>query len=154
MLADGSGWETVHDVVQWAVRRQRDTADALRFAENRHEDLSRDGMDDAAVHRAEDRVSEARTKHEQVRRDKKSVFANLFASACAALAESATAGGIAPSDPEWRRLCVGHVHELGRRHRLELTLEAIEDVAEGSDVPQQVREEVFEPLRRLDSCCA
>ena len=59
----------------------------------------------------------------------------------------------APSDPAWRRLCVGHVHAVGRAHRSEFSIETVEMIAEGSDVPESVREEVFEPLRRLEAAC-
>ena len=47
---------------------------------------------------------------------------------------------------------MGNVHAVGRLHRNEFSIETVEMVAEGSDVPESVREEVFEPLRRLEVC--
>ena len=152
-LIDGSGWSLVHAVVGWIVGQERDSADALRSAERRHEDLARDGRDDQAVLGAEERANEVRQKHEHVRREKKAAFANLFAGACAVLSEEAADGGVAPTEPEWRRLCIGHVHALGRLHRNQFSLETVEMVAEGSDVPEGLREEVFEPLRKLGVYC-
>lgn len=154
-LVDASGWELVDDVLEWVVARQRDTAGKLRSAERRHEDASRDGLDDAAVLAAEDRVGDAKQAHEHARREKKAGFANFFAGACAVLSEADGAAGgssFAPTEPEWRRLYVGNVHAVGRLHRNEFSIETVEMVAEGSDVPESVREEVFEPLRRLEVC--
>ena len=94
-LIDGSGWSLVHAVVGWIVGQERDSADALRSAERRHEDLARDGRDDQAVLSAEERANEVRQKHEHVRREKKAAFANLFAGACAVLSEEAADGGVA-----------------------------------------------------------
>jgi len=162
-LIDGSGWELVYEVVEWAVGRQRDASAALRAAERRHTSLSEDGLDDNAVLNAEERVADAKANHDRARREAKAAFANFFAGTCAVLSEGGDgaagadgvggAGGVASTDPEWRRMCAGHVHALGRLYRSEFSLETVEMVAEGSDVPEAVREEVFEPLRRLAQCC-
>ena len=61
--------------------------------------------------------------------------------------------GVASSDPVWRRVCIGHVHALGRLHRNEFSLQTVEMIAESNEVADSVREEVFEPLRRLEHCC-
>ena len=78
----------------------------------------------------------------------------LFAGACTVLSAPAAGGGLGASDAaEWRRVCVGRTHAIGRLHRNEFSLETVELVAEGSDVAEEVREEVFGPLRRLEKTC-
>ena len=100
---------------------------------------------------AEELVNEAKTSHEHARREKKSAFANFFAGACAVLSEEAPAD--AGDSTEWRRVCVGRTHAIGRLHRNEFSLETVEMVAEGSDVAESVQAEVFGPLRKLEACC-
>ena len=120
-LIDGSGWELLYDVVEYAVNRAKDAQVTLRSAERRHSDLSRDGLDDQAVLAAEERVAECKQAHDDVRREMKAVFANLFASACTVLGEAEPSTPM-EADPEWRRVCIGHVQALGRRHRNEFSL--------------------------------
>ena len=108
-------------VVDFVVGQQRDTAARLRAAERQHDELQREGLDDAAVMNAEERLAAVKQRHEAVRRDKKALFANFFAGVCTLLGEAdgASAGGIAPTDPEWRRVCVGHAHAIGARLAVE-----------------------------------
>ena len=45
------------------------------------------------------------------------------------------------------------IHAVGRLYRGDFSLETVETVAEGSDVPEAVRDEVFAPLRQLEDHC-
>ena len=50
-------------------------------------------------------------------------------------------------------MLIGRTHAVGRLYRNDFSLETVEMVAEGSEIPEVVREEVFGPLRKLAACC-
>ena len=154
-------FDVFNEAVDSAVRKQRDLAADLAKAERRVHGMRRDGAPPADVGRAEDRAADVKAAHEEARREKKAAFASLFAGACAVLGGDANGG--APAEllgrmgaadrAEWRRVCLGRIHAVGRLYRGDFSLETVETVAEGSDVPEAVRDEVFAPLRQLEQHC-
>lgn len=151
-LLTPAGWEVVDEALDWAVRRQRDTARGLDNAERRLERAASYGADGATVGGAEDLLQEAKHANEHARREKKSAFANLFAGACAALSSPPQMADAAEG-AEWRRVCIGRTLAVGRLYRNDFSLETVEMVAEGSEITDTVREEIFAPLHQLEACC-
>lgn len=133
-----------------AVRRQRDTSANLSKRERALERLKGFSVDEAEIGGEEELVAEAKRAHEYARREKKAAFANFFAGACAALTAPPPTGD---TTNEWRRVIAGRTHALGRLYRNDFALDTVTMIAEGSDISEAVREEVFGPLRLLELAC-
>eukprot|EP00964_Phaeocystis_antarctica_P103705 scaffold68961_cov33-Phaeocystis_antarctica.AAC.2 len=96
---------------------------------------------------AAERLARAQEALDAARREKKALFANLFAGACAALSAQPSVGG-APL-PTWCGVTLSHMRAIGRRYVRELSIETIEMVVEGSDVDTAGQAQLFEPLKQL-----
>lgn len=147
-LVSADGWETINAVAEWTVLRQRDAAAEHKAAERM---LRRDkeGDDDMLVSMSEDKVRDSRADLEAARREKKALFANLFAGACAALSDHLGGGGT--EGDEWWVETLGRTRALGRLHWREINLDTVEMVAEGNELGAEVRSAVFGPLRQLEA---
>ena len=156
MVVAPDGWELMHTVSEWTVLRQRDAAAELKRTEKRLRKTIEKQDDDMMVDVDEEHVREARAVLEKVRREKKELFANLFAGACGALAEhlaDASAAGRPASEAmsdEWWLLAHRRTCAAGRAHQREVDLATVEMVVEGNDVCDEVRDAVFGPLRQLE----
>ena len=122
-------------------RLTREHERQLRDAE-RQRDRAQAAADEAAKGR-----KTAQEALDAARREKKALFANLFAGACAALGAQPSAGG-APR-PAWCDVTLSHMRAIGRRYVRELSIETLEMVVEGSDVDTAVQAQLFEPLKQL-----
>ena len=147
-----AGWEIVDEALDWVVRRQRDTARAVANAERRLERMAAHGAGESELGGAEELCGDAKQGNEHARREKKAAFANLFAGACTALSDPPPMADEAEGT-EWRRMCIGRTHAVGRLYRNDFSLQTVEMVAEGSEISEEVRAEVFGPLRKLAACC-
>ena len=153
-LAHGASWELLHALVETALARQRECSDMLRIDERRAAESRAtdddDGMDmgggGGGGGPAAERLARTQEALDTARREKKALFANLFAGACAAL--GAQAAGGAPL-PTWCGVTLSHMRAIGRRYIRELSIETIEMVVEGSDVDTAGQAQLFEPLKQL-----
>ena len=151
-LAHGASWELLHALVETALARQRECSDMLRLDERRAAEVrTADDDDDMDMGRgggpAAERLARAQEALDAARREKKALFANLFAGACAALGAQPSVGG-APL-PTWCGVTLSHMRAIGRRYVRELSIETIEMVVEGSDVDTAGQAQLFEPLKQL-----
>ena len=156
-LAHGASWELLHALVETALARQRECSDMLRLEERRAAELrTADDDDDMDMGGggggggggpAAERLARAQEALDAARREKKALFANLFAGACAALGAQPSVGG-APL-PTWCGVTLSHMRAIGRRYVRELSIETLEMVVEGSDADTAVQAQLFEPLKQL-----
>jgi len=157
-LAHGASWELLHALVETALARQRECSDTLRLDERRFAevrtadddddmDLGGGGGGGGGGGPAAERLARSQEALDAARREKKALFANLFAGACAALGAQPSVGG-APL-PTWCGVTLSHMRAIGRRYARELSIETIEMVVEGSDVDTAVQAQLFEPLKQL-----
>ena len=155
-LAHGASWELLHALVETALARQRECSDMLRLEERRaaelrtaddDDDMDMGGGGGGGGGPAAERLARAQEALDAARREKKALFANLFAGACAALGAQPSVGG-APL-PTWCGVTLSHMRAIGRRYVRELSIETLEMVVEGSDADTAVQAQLFEPLKQL-----
>jgi len=155
-LARGASWDLLHALVETALARQRECSETLRREERRaaelraaddDDDMDMGGGGGGGGGPGAERLARAQEALDAARREKKALFANLFAGACAALGAQPSAGG-APR-PAWCDVTLSHMRAIGRRYVRELSIETLEMVVEGSDVDTAVQAQLFEPLKQL-----
>jgi len=147
---DHAGWEIVNEHIWAIIYHQRDVAALVRSKQHRLEDVMSRCTDDAGVRHAEAEVASARAALDDARRQKKGVFADLFAHACGLLGARNTRSEVALAEQqEWRQLVLSRLLALGRLHAGEYSLDTVELVVEGNDVAHSVRDAVFPPLRTV-----
>ena len=157
-LARGASWDLLHALVETALARQRECSETLRREERRaaelraaedDDDMDMGGGGGGGGGPGAERLARAQEALDAARREKKALFANLFAGACAALGAQPSAAG-APR-PAWCDVTLSHMRAIGRRYVRELSIEreTLEMVVEGSDVDTAVQAQLFEPLKQL-----
>lgn len=112
------GWDAVTTVADIVVKAQKTATMQLRRAEKERDRIA--GGENHMLESVEERVAECYKILDATRREKKALFANVFAGACAALsmhAGLATAAG-KPVQDQWWHSCIGHTRAFGRRYQV------------------------------------
>ena len=164
-LGRADGWESIEAMVLSASSVQRAAAGALAEQERelaKETEGEMDGDDDdqlpsAALSAQGERVARLRDDLDELRREKKSLFANLCVGACGALSarwrEIRAAGGD-PSADKWVRAVVGQTQAIARKSLADFSLETVMMVVDGSEgVEAEVRAAVFDGLKLVAAHC-
>lgn len=153
-LGVASTWEALVDIIEGVIIAQREASSALSREEERYRAATEELEEGDRNEAAEERLATRQAALEAIRREKKSLFANLYVGVAGALSERmrSNAAEGQPHVDEWWRATIGLASALGRRYYLELPLVSIEMVVDGSeDVDASVSRTLFGGLTELNA---